>query len=761
MRHRKCRGAQRALGAAPAALLLGLLSAGLAFRCAAPGADAPDVAWEDLGAVCLPPAGDALGPFDVPPEAATPDAIGDALAPPCWQCPAADAVGPLAAPPAALLEAPLALKRHLAARLVAFVAPADLATWQATRGALQAQLAAALGFGDAPAPSEPVRSLLAETLERGDHVIEKRLVEVYPGLWLPTLIVRPADAEPAERLPAVLVHHGHNEPGKTRAAVLTLAVNLARQRMLVALPDWLGFGDLPGAENQHDVAEGFVLAGLSPCLVVTTGGRRVVDYLAGRPDVDPTRLGATGHSGGAETVLFLAAADERIAAVAPADGVLDWDWKLENRLDTHPEHYPPGLWATMNYAHLLALVAPRAVLVLSGDADDIVCPTASVGLPVQAARPVFALYGVEPALDHQGYPGAHQLSLPKREAIVRFFRAQFWGVDAPFVEPEPVFDDEPSLRLQVPGDNAALVELVRRAQDAALEQAGGGVAACVAARLGADGRAPGATPTFRVAPDAGATADAGGTPDAAGGGMAGASAAPDAGGAPGAADAPSLVAGALEQPGEPPLPFALYRPAGALPDRVVLCLADAGRDGCAALAAVLAAAGIPCAVVELRGTGELADDWDMAADRRAHSRLGGFMMGLGDPLPRGRCRDVLAAVAYLRAAESFEQVGLAAFGPRSALAALLAATADAAIEPLYLAEPDLAFRALFAAEPAEARPYPADLFLDGLFLCGDGVDLLAEIAADRPVLTAEPLPDAAGLAVDVCPFLLYGLTRDG
>ena len=46
-------------------------------------------------------------------------------------------------------------------------------------------------------------------------------------------------------------------------------------------------------------------------------GIRALDYLAGRPDIDASRLGCTGNSGGGTQTSYLMALDDRIAAAAP------------------------------------------------------------------------------------------------------------------------------------------------------------------------------------------------------------------------------------------------------------------------------------------------------------------------------------------------------------------------------------------------------------------------------------------------------------
>ena len=112
-------------------------------------------------------------------------------------------------------------------------------------------------------------------------------------------------------------------------------------------------------------------------------GRRAVDLLLSLPEVDPQRIGAAGHSLGAKETLYLAALDDRVkAAVASEGGVgvrfSNWDapWYLATR-ELHHDHH-----------ELLALVAPRAFLVIGGDSAD-----GARSWPfVEAALPYYQFY---------------------------------------------------------------------------------------------------------------------------------------------------------------------------------------------------------------------------------------------------------------------------------------------------------------------------------------------------------------------------------
>ena len=118
-----------------------------------------------------------------------------------------------------------------------------------------------------------------------------------------------------------------------------------------------------------------------------------LDILAGRPEVDPERIGAVGHSLGAKEVLYLAALDGRVRATVSSEGGVgitfsNWDapWYLGSQVRekgfAHEQH------------ELLALVAPRPFLLVGGDSADGVASWPFV----DAAMPVYRLYGGTPRL---------------------------------------------------------------------------------------------------------------------------------------------------------------------------------------------------------------------------------------------------------------------------------------------------------------------------------------------------------------------------
>ena len=131
-------------------------------------------------------------------------------------------------------------------------------------------------------------------------------------------------------------------------------------------------------------------------------GQVALDVLAARGDVDARRIGCIGHSLGAKEALYLAAFDPRITAAVSSEGGIgttmsNWDaeWYLGDIVKqgkfTHEHH------------ELLALAAPRPFLLVGGDSAD-----GAASWPwIEAALPVYRLYGSPPRLGLLDHKGGH------------------------------------------------------------------------------------------------------------------------------------------------------------------------------------------------------------------------------------------------------------------------------------------------------------------------------------------------------------------
>lgn len=126
------------------------------------------------------------------------------------------------------------------------------------------------------------------------------------------------------------------------------------------------------AGHEHLIAKSLFSAGMTWPGVFVFDDQRAVDYLASRPDVDATRIGCGGLSGGGLRTVMLTGADDRIRCSCCVGMMTTWRDYLLNKCYTHTWMcYVPGLPRDLDYPEVLGLGAPNPVLVLNNRQDDL------------------------------------------------------------------------------------------------------------------------------------------------------------------------------------------------------------------------------------------------------------------------------------------------------------------------------------------------------------------------------------------------------
>jgi dienelactone hydrolase len=103
---------------------------------------------------------------------------------------------------------------------------------------------------------------------------------------------------------------------------------------------------------------------------------RCVDYLLSRKEVDPNRIGCTGLSGGGWRTNMLAALEPRIQAAVSVGWMTTGDaqqpYNVSGAIGTFC--LLPGVWNRLDIPDLIAMAAPKAVMVVSGRKDALFPP---------------------------------------------------------------------------------------------------------------------------------------------------------------------------------------------------------------------------------------------------------------------------------------------------------------------------------------------------------------------------------------------------
>jgi len=126
------------------------------------------------------------------------------------------------------------------------------------------------------------------------------------------------------------------------------------------------------SNHEHLIAKSLFSSGMTWPGVFVFDDQRAVDYLASRPDVDATRIGCGGLSGGGLRTVMLSGADERIRCSCCVGMMTTWRDYLLNKCYTHTWMcYVPGLPRDLDYPEILGLGVPNPVLVLNNRQDEL------------------------------------------------------------------------------------------------------------------------------------------------------------------------------------------------------------------------------------------------------------------------------------------------------------------------------------------------------------------------------------------------------
>jgi dipeptidyl aminopeptidase/acylaminoacyl peptidase len=155
--------------------------------------------------------------------------------------------------------------------------------------------------------------------------MEERVSFASSGLTLAGVLHLPERRTPGERRPAFLVLHGFGSSkdsgGSTTTAKLFADLGYAALRF-----DMRGCG-------QSEGPRGRVI-----CLEQVEDTKNALAFLAGRPEIDPGRIGVMGASFGAAVAIYTAGVDRRVAACVSAGGWGDGEKKFRK------QHESPDAW---------------------------------------------------------------------------------------------------------------------------------------------------------------------------------------------------------------------------------------------------------------------------------------------------------------------------------------------------------------------------------------------------------------------------------
>jgi hypothetical protein len=342
--------------------------------------------------------------------------------------------------------------------------PDSKEAWEKRRVEIREQVLVANGLWPMPEMT-PLKPTIHGKIERDGYTIEKVFFASYPGHYVTGNLYRPIGK--TGKLPAVLSPHGHWANGRffdagEKKALLEMksgaektiesgryplqarCAQLARLGCVVFHYDMVGNADSQQIPHRAGFTDPEAELRLQSFMGLQTyNSIRSLDFLLSLPDVDPTRVGVTGASGGGTQTFILCAIDDRPAAAFPAVMV---STDMQGGCICENCSY---LRVGVGNIDLAAMMAPRP-LGMSG-ANDWTKDIETKGLPDLKA--LYKMYGVEDKVMAKTFiQFGHNYNQVSREVMYNFFNKHLKLGHMKTIEEKPfkpvppkelsVFDDQ-------------------------------------------------------------------------------------------------------------------------------------------------------------------------------------------------------------------------------------------------------------------------------------------------------------------------------
>ncbi len=527
----------------------------------------------------------------------------------------------------------------------------------------------------------PLNARVTGTIQRDGYTIKKVIYESFSNHHVTADLYIPEGEGP---FPGVLLFNGHEATAKATTTYQQTAILFAENGFVVLSIDPISQGEryqltdaggkplARGGTTGHTLlASGSNLLGTSVVAYQLWDNERGLDYLCSLKEVDTSRLGCLGNSGGGTQTAYFIPYDHRIKVAAVSSYITRRERTLEllgpqDGCQWLPDESKAGL----DISDYLIMFAPKPVLILAGHYDFV---------DFNGTRDVYReLKEVYYKLNHPdrvklfAYENGHGIQKPKQEVAVQWFRKWLYKDSAPIIE-EPLPTLSPHQlnatqtgqintdfknEVNIQDRNLYLAEKWKAGREDFLKQA---------SREEVQNRL---RELLRITPN------------------------------PATIDTQQMgyfrKAGylfkklILRKKGQPPLPCYLSYSGNKLPSKWVIILDKAGKQAALQNDSLISSHcknGDLLLLADLRGIGETADNPADNPKKYYNSEYRNAMLSLfvGRPLPGQRVEDIFTLLDYIKSIPELQQlrIYIKASGP-AAEAAILAAALDPRIDKIQL-----------------------------------------------------------------------------
>lgn len=279
----------------------------------------------------------------------------------------------------------------------------------------------------------PLNPRITSVIQKDGFRVENVIYESLPGYYVTaSLFIPDAASAPA---PAILFCSGHSARAYRRDVYQLPLQNLVKKGFVVLAIDPVSQGERlqylnPSTgeseigsstkEHSYPAVQAFLI-GQSVARYFVWDGIRGIDYLVSRKEVDPTRIGVHGLSGGGTQAAYIGALDDRVLASAPSGYITGFKRLIESiGAQDGEQNFYHGIKAGIDHADMLEIRAPRPTLIMATTRDFFnISGTRDVFKRVKRA---YEIFGAAANIEMVEGDYEHGYEQTIREAMYAFFQ---------------------------------------------------------------------------------------------------------------------------------------------------------------------------------------------------------------------------------------------------------------------------------------------------------------------------------------------------
>ena len=287
-------------------------------------------------------------------------------------------------------------------------------------------------IGKLPEQKCPLNPICTATLARGTYQVQNIIFQSRPGFYVTANLYTPLPMQ--GKMPAVIFACGHIECAKAAPIYQKVCIDLVQNGFVVLAVDPISQGERIQSycrEAKRPVVRWHAehtyyglqcnLAGASIVRYFLWDLIRSLDYLCTLPQVDCSRIGITGNSGGGmQTTFLMMHGDSRVAAAAPCTYITSRESYMKTGQSQDGEQITFGAIAQgIDYDDYLTCFAPRPVMIGAVESDFF--SVEGTFDTYEKAKSVYRLFGCEENVALRLAKGTHSYNDELREMAVNWF----------------------------------------------------------------------------------------------------------------------------------------------------------------------------------------------------------------------------------------------------------------------------------------------------------------------------------------------------